>query len=196
MQLTYDYLLNELDRGELPQDIAKRFHMTNVEVLKQIEAHGLTSHIIYNKMMSTADRTYLNTLETSWPTPDMLSTSDRTYLDALTTSWPTPRMLESADRTYLDDIKVAWPHPYRAAGYTYISNGASSKTGISHGLSETPSQSNGYIIKVYPDGADACAEMPTAHVTNIGATTFDVELAAGVTVTGNRYFTWVCEKVR
>lgn len=72
MDLTYEYLLNELDRGELPQDIAKRFHTTNADVLRQIEEHELTDHIIYNKTMSTTDRTYLNTLETTYPSPQMI----------------------------------------------------------------------------------------------------------------------------
>lgn len=90
-----------------------------------------------------------------------------------------------------------WDSDYieRNSVYTYIALGAGSKTGIAHGLAEAPTMGNKYRITITPDGRDSANELVSAVVTNIGATTVDVELDTGVTVSGNRYFMIVFEKV-
>jgi hypothetical protein len=83
---------------------------------------------------------------------------------------------------------------YVASGYTYIASGQSVLADIDHGLDEAPTQANGYVFDFYPLDRDAANELITVLATNIDASHFDAELD-GVTVTANRYFTWVIRKV-
>jgi hypothetical protein len=78
--------------------------------------------------------------------------------------------------------------------YNHIDSGHNSVT-ITHGLGIAPTQANGFVIKIFPDGRDAMGDLETVAPENIGATTFDVALSEGLTVEEDRYFTAIVEKV-